>query len=220
MSMRNTSQDTFPWAGFGALAVAAAAAGLLLGGVASPAQLLNTWYMTRAAGLVAMVLLWLSVMLGLLQSAGSLKGLTSPLANIDIHNFVSMAALYTTVYHAVLLLFDRYQPFGLSEILVPFASGYKPVLVGLGTLSFYMATLVIVTTVFRAKFSSRVWRGIHQVGVAGFYFALLHGWIMGTDSNVGAVAYFYRFAAISVLVLTAYRVYKGVSNRADTARRG
>lgn len=219
MSVRNTSPE-FPWAGVTALGAAAVVTGVLLGGIAAPAQMLNTWYLTRAAGLVSFWLLWLSVILGLLQATGSLKGVTSPLANIDLHNFVSLAALYTGLFHGLILLFDHYMPFTLAQILIPFASAEKPLLVGLGGVGFYIALLAIVTTIFRERLKPKVWRGIHQASLAGFVFVLLHGWLMGTDRAQPLVAYGYRFAAISVAVLLGYRVFKGVANHAHSARRG
>lgn len=218
MQKANTALKS-PWAGVAALTTAALVAGLLVGPV-SWANLLNTWYLTRAAGLVAFVLLWASVTLGLLQSIGLLKGVTSPLANVDVHGFVSLGALYATVYHAVVLLWDRHTPFTWTEILVPFASGHEPVLVGLGIISFYVALGATITTYLRGKLTPRLWRWIHLFSLVGFFLALAHGVLLGTDTELTAVGYLYRFTGISVAFLLLCRVYKGVWGNANSTRGG
>jgi methionine sulfoxide reductase heme-binding subunit len=209
-----------PWAGGATLALAAFAAGLLLSGRTGLAAILQTWYLSRAAGLIAYVLLFLSVAVGLLQSSGFLKGTTSPLANIDIHGFLSVTALYATIFHAVVLVWDQYIPFRWSDILLPFAGAFKPALVGLGSVAFYLALLVTLSTYLRAKLSAKAWRSLHWSSLIAFAFALIHGLFLGTDTNLPAVGFLYRFTGIGVAVLISYRIYKEVRAYADSARRG
>lgn len=218
MQKSSTALNT-PWAGIAALAAASVVAGLLVGPV-SWANLLQTWYLTRAAGLVAYVLLWASVSLGLLQSIGLLKGVTSPLANVDMHSFFSLGAIYATVYHAVILLWDRHMPFTWTDLLVPFAVGHDPILVGLGSLSFYIALGAVVTTYLRGKLTPRLWRSIHLFSLVSFFLALAHGARLGTDTELAAVGYLYRFTGISVAFLLLCRVYKGVWGNANPTRGG
>lgn len=215
MTQRNSNAGgvTLPWVGVGAVGAAAFAAGLVIAGGVRLESLLHPWYLTRAAGLLAFVLLWASLCAGLLQSTQFLKGAASPLANIDLHTYLSLAALYATTFHMVILLFDRYVHFGLIDILLPFASEYKPVLVGLGGLAFYIAMGVTVSTYLRARLSPRLWRAIHLSSLLAFGAALAHGWAVGTDSDLASVAFMYRFAAMSVVALSGYRLYAGVKKR-------
>jgi len=221
MSQRNSSQgQSLPYAGLATLALATFAAGAVLAAVPWSRSLLNTWYLTRAAGMVAYLLLWLSVVVGLLQSTAFLKGATSPLANIDIHQYVSVGALYATTFHAVVLGWDRFVPFSVLEILVPFTSDYKRVLTALGGLALYVMIGVTVTTYLRGKLSPKLWRAIHLSSLGGFAFALLHGWMMGTDSASPIVSFMYRFTGLSILVLTGWRFYRAraeVKQRANSA---
>ncbi len=219
MRQRNVTMP-FPWVGVGTLAVAVFAAGGLLASGISFESLLHPWSLTRAAGLVAFVLLWASVVLGLLHSTGCLKGVTSPAANVDLHQFTAVGALYATTFHAVILHWDRYVPFQWGEILLPFTSGYKPTLVGLGGVAFYVAFGATVTTYFRARLGSRAWRIVHLLTLPGFVFALLHGWLLGTDAGSPVILFLYRLAGISVVLLSAYRVLKGVYSRARSGSRG
>lgn len=218
MSMQNSLAEK--WPGIAALVLGLAAAGALLRN-ADPAGMLNTWYLTRASGLVAYALLFGSVAVGLLQSLGMLRGVTLPAANVDVHEHLSLGALYATVFHATILLWDRYVPFALAEVLVPFVSDYETEEVALGVLSLYAMLLVTVSTYLRPRLQPRHWRMLHLVSLVAFLFALIHGVDMGSDSGHPAVAYFYRFSGISVGLLSAWRLVKGVRSRhADSARRG
>jgi len=219
--MHNRNQaPSIPWAGAAALALAVLALGLALAGPVTLSGFFQTWYLCRAAGLVAFVLLWGSVTLGLLQSTQFLKGVTSPIANIDVHGFVSLAALYATVFHAVIVLWDQYISLQLGELLVPFTSAYQPLWIGLGSVAFYVALGAVVTTYLRGHMNPRSWRQIHQISLLGFAAALVHSVVLGTDSRLPAVAFMYRFAAISVFALVGLRIYKGVSASARAIGRG
>jgi predicted ferric reductase len=219
MAQRNpTAEQRFPWAGWIAVGAASLFAGASLGAPSLVAGILNTWYLTRAAGLVAFGLLYLSTVIGLLQSTGLFKGAAAPAAALDIHNFVSLGALYATIFHMVVLLFNEYTHWSLTDILIPFASAYKPLLSGLGGIGFYIALLVIVTSYLRNKLNAKTWRTIHLFSLGGFVLVLLHGVLMGSDTQVPWVAYMYRFSALSIAVLTCYRIYLGVTKHANPAR--
>lgn len=198
--------------GAAALVLSLAAAGLLLRTV-NPAGLLHTWYLTRAAGLVAYVLLYLSVAVGLLQSLGVLRGLTAPAASLDVHEHLSLWALYATVFHAVILLWDSYIPFSAAALLLPFASGYEPAAVTLGVLATYTMLTAIVSTYLRTRLRPAHWRTLHLLSLAGFLFALVHGVAIGTDAGHPAVGYLHRFTGLSVGLLAAWRLIKGVWTR-------
>lgn len=207
----------------GILLLLAAIAGLvmvLLSGGVSVTALVNSWYLTRALGLLAYVLLWASLCLGILQSSGFLKGATSPVANLDLHEFLSTAALYTTVFHVVILLWDRYVTFTPTDLLIPFAGSYKPGLVGIGVVAMYITAMAIVTTYLRGHMSPKVWRWLHLTSIIGFALALAHGLLIGTDSTAPAIGFMYRFTGMSASALLIYRTVLGVKRNADSARRG
>lgn len=202
-------QTRRPCAGVAALLLAIALAGLLLSRLDLQA-VLHPWYLTRAAGLIAFLLLWAAVAVGLLQSLGMLKGVTEPGANLDVHEHLSLWSLYAATFHAVILLWDRYVPFDWFELMVPFLSDYKPVLVAWGIGAFYLTLVVTVTTYLRARLTTRVWRAIHLLSLLAFLFALVHGVAIGTDATHPAVAYLYRFTSLSAGLLLSFRVLKGV----------
>jgi len=209
MSTQNNQAQRRSWAGAAALALSLAAAALLLRNV-SPAELFNTWRLTRAAGLVAFALLYLSVAVGLLQSLGVLRGITAPAATVDVHEHLSLWALYATAFHALILLWDPYVPFRPAALLLPFASDYEPAAVALGVIATYTMLAATVSSYVRPRLRPAHWRAVHLLSLAGFLFALIHGVAIGTDTGRPAVGHLYRFTGLSAGLLAAWRLFRGV----------
>lgn len=215
MQIRSALQH-FPWAGTVALALALGATGLILWQYPpNLASLTQPWYLTRASGLVAYTLLWASTATGLLQASGFVKRRVRPAAVLDFHDFLASLSLYAATVHSVVLLWDRYVGFTVTEILVPFVSGYKPLLVGIGTLAFYIALGVTISSYLQGKFQPRTWRRVHQTSLAAYVLVLIHGLVLGTDSQWVAAQVLYAATALSLAVLAAYRFAVGQRGQAN-----
>jgi len=66
------------------------------------------WYLARATGITAWVLLALSVVWGLLLSTSVLKSWSTPKWLLDVHRFLGGLALVFTVLHLAGLVADSY----------------------------------------------------------------------------------------------------------------
>ena len=93
------------------------------------------WYVARAAGLVSWALLAAATLWGLALSTGALGRRPRPNWLLDLHRWLGGTALVFTGVHVVALLADQYVHFGLTEILVPFASSWHPVAVAWGVVA-------------------------------------------------------------------------------------
>lgn len=165
------------------------------------------WYLSRAAAIVAYVLLWMSMLAGL--------GITSKLArnwpgmpsSFELHRYTSLMGLGFGLAHALLLLGDRYINYTVGQVLVPFAgSSYRPEWVGLGQVAFYTLAVVALSYYFRDRLGTRAWRLIHMFTFGMFLMVLVHGLQSGTDSNNWLVLALYAVSALSVLFGTIYRI--------------
>lgn len=165
------------------------------------------WYLSRASATVAYALLWLSMALGLIitnKMARIWPG--SPIA-FDLHQFASLLGLAVALFHALILLGDKYINYDLAQVLVPFNSaGYKPVWVGLGQIGFYLLAIVGLSFYVRKRLTQRRWRLIHYFSFLTFALALLHGILAGTDSTVVAIQLFYWLTGSLLLFLLIYRI--------------
>jgi sulfoxide reductase heme-binding subunit YedZ len=162
------------------------------------------WYVTRAAGIIAYLLLWFSNILGLAVTSKYLDGMLDRLFTYDFHEFISLLAVAFTVLHVVVLMLDRYLPYSLAQVLVPFISPYRPFWVGVGVISFYFILLVTITFYMRNRIGRRTFRIIHVLSLVGYLGATLHGYYSGTDTALPSMQYLYDISGLAVVFLTVY----------------
>src|ERR1700690_2222270 len=133
------------------------------------------WYAARAAGVIAYVLLTGVVLVGLTLS-GRLKMKTWPkFAVTDLHRFGSLLVGVFVGLHVLTIGLDTYTPFSLTQLVVPFASSYRPVWVALGIVSTELLLAVAVTNVLRTRIPYSWWRRAHYATFAVWAGATVHG---------------------------------------------
>jgi len=140
------------------------------------------WLASRAAGIVAMLLVSLSVGLGL-ANAARLVPPRARRALVAVHEQMALAALGTIAAHAVLLLPDHWLHPGLAGIAVPFAGAYRPFAVALGIVAGYLAALLGLSFYARRRIGPRLWRRLHVGTLAVYAMALAHTFTAGTDAR-------------------------------------
>jgi predicted ferric reductase len=142
---------------------------------------LTWWYLARASGLVAWVLLMASLVWGVLLATRVLKPHDRPAWLLDLHRWLGGLAMAMVGLHIGSLIGDSFVHFGLADVLVPFASGWKPAPVALGVLSLYLLAAVEATSLAMRKLSRRVWRGVHLTSYGLVWLVSLHAGLAGTD---------------------------------------
>jgi predicted ferric reductase len=162
------------------------------------------WYVTRASGIIAYLLLWFSTILGLAVTSKYLDGMLDRLFTYDFHEFISLLSVGFTLVHVIVLMLDQYMPYSLAQILVPFISPYRPFWVGVGVIAFYMILLVTITFYMRNRIGTRAFRAIHVLSLAGYIGVTLHGYYSGTDTALPSMQILYDITGLAVLFLTVY----------------
>jgi methionine sulfoxide reductase heme-binding subunit len=130
------------------------------------------------AGLVAMVLLTVNILLGLLLSARYNTVRSWPrrrLPIFDIHNWTAYTALGLILLHPALLLFSSTAGFRIGDILLPIHSPKQTLYNCFGAVAFYCVIFVVLTSYFRARLGSRFWKKLHYVSYAAAAFLFVHG---------------------------------------------
>ena len=187
-----------------ALAAGGFAVALGMAGIAEGST--SFWYLSRASGFVAYVLLWESVMWGLLLSSGMGRRWMRPPRLLEAHQFLSTAAMGFASFHGLVLMGDRYMSFPFTAIVVPFASRYEPLLVACGQIGFWLSVLLIVSFHVRRRIGGRAWRRLHYASFAAFWLALIHGLLLGSDSATPWASVLYLATGTPVVFLTLSRV--------------
>jgi predicted ferric reductase len=103
-----------------------------------------------------------------------------------MHSTISWLALLLGLIHALLLMFDNYFTYTLSNIFVPFTGPYRPEAVGLGTLAFWIIVVVALSFPLKKRIGHVTWKRLHYMSYAAFGLVSLHGLFAGTDgTNLG-----------------------------------
>ena len=164
------------------------------------------WYLSRASGFVAYLLLWGSVMWGLLLSTRTGRGWMRPPLLLDVHQFLSTAAVGFACFHGLVLMGDQYVSFPLLAIVVPFTGSHEPLLVAFGQIAIWLSVLLIGSFHLRRRLGGQVWRQLHYASFVAFWFACLHGLALGTESTTLWASALYLGTGALVIYLCLYRV--------------
>ena len=165
------------------------------------------WYLSRATAFVSLSLLWISMALGM--------GITNKMARLwpgapaafAIHEYVSLLGLAFAMFHALVILGDKYINFTLLQLLTPFSTtDYKPTWVGLGQVGFYTWALVALSFYIRTVIGQKTWRWLHYLSFGMYFLGLFHGIFSGTDSNAAWAQQYYWFSGASLLFMFFVRV--------------
>jgi predicted ferric reductase len=175
------------------------------------------WYVTRAAGLTSYFLLWLSMVWGMGISTRFFHPAVEGAYSYDFHEFLSLLGLGFVLLHVVVLLFDKFIPFNVWQILVPFVDSYRPLWVGMGIIGFYIFLLVTVTFYIKQMIGVRAFRSIHALSLLGYLGATLHGLFAGTDSALPVTKVLYAGTFVVVLFLTVYWIVLGALTSREKA---
>lgn len=169
------------------------------------------WYLARASGLAAYLLLWLSLAFGLIVSNKLARLWNGGPAAVDLHQFTTWLAVAFMLLHALILLGDHFVRATLAQVLTPFAyAGYQPVWVGFGQIGFYLTLIVGASFYVRKRIGYRTWRTLHYLSFVIYSLLLAHGIFAGTDTSTPAVATMYFASGIAVYFLLVVRIFDAV----------
>lgn len=167
------------------------------------------WFVARASGIVASLLVAAAVVWGLLLSTRVLQGRPRPVWLLDLHRMLGGLAVAFVAVHVAALVADSYEHFDAADVLVPFASDWKPAAVAVGVLGMYLLAAVELTSLAMRRMPRRWWHGIHLSSYVCFWLVAIHGALAGTDA-ANPMFRWGSLAAIAVVVgLTLYRVVVG-----------
>ena len=167
------------------------------------------WFTTRATGVVALVLLTVTVVLGVLTSVrfGTTRWPRFTLQ--DLHRRISLLAVVFVALHVVTTVSDSFAPIGWVTVFVPFTSPYRRLWLGLGTVAVDLLLAVTVSSILRQRINPRTWRGLHWLAYASWPLALVHGLGTGTDPHLGWMIVLVIACVTAVLVAVTWRLVEG-----------
>lgn len=175
------------------------------------------WYLARSSGVVAYILLWLSMVFGVMMTNKLARLWPGGPTAFDAHQFTSLLGLAFALFHAIILLGDEYIQSGLVNVLVPFAYDYRPEWVGVGQMAFYAMAIIAFSFYVRQQIGRRAWRLIHYLSFLTYLAALAHGITAGTDTTTRFMQSLYWGSGGLLLFLTIYRIQHSILSRRERA---
>ena len=164
------------------------------------------WYVARSSGIVAWGLAALAVLWGLLLSTKVMGRRVRPNWLLDLHRFLGGLTVVFIAVHLVGLVLDPYVDFGAIQILVPFASNWKPVAVAWGVVAMYLLLAVELTSLVRSRIPKKWWRAVHFSSYAIFILGTVHLLTAGTDRHSPVLLWTVVGTSVAVAAMTLVRV--------------
>src|SRR6516164_699648 len=169
-------------------------------------------FMLYYAGVFALIGLTASVAVGLVATDRIIMTPGHRVMAQAVHRAVSFGALAFLVIHIVTEILA--QRSHVIDAFIPFLSPYRTFYIGLGTIASDLILLIIVSSIWRKRFTAHGkawrWRAIHYSSYLAFVFGVMHGllggraakpyvdWSYGFVIALTALAVVVRFLAISL----------------------
>ncbi len=169
-------------------------------------------FMLYYAGVFALIGLTASVGVGLVATDRIVMTPGHRVMAQAVHQAVSFAALAFLVIHIVTEILA--QRSHVIDAVIPFLSPYRTFYIGLGTIASDLILLIVITSIFRKRFTAHGkawrWRAVHYSSYVAFVFGVLHGllggraakpyvdWSYGFAIALTALALVVRFLALSL----------------------
>ena len=115
------------------------------------------------------------------------------------HAALGMATIGLVVAHLAFLATDRYAGVGWIGALLPGASSYRRLGVGLGVVALDLIVAIAATARLAGRRGTRHWLPIHRLALATFALAWFHGVLSGIDVAVLRPMYVVTGTLVAVL---------------------
>ncbi|WP_328419126.1 hypothetical protein OG470_36120 [Micromonospora sp. NBC_00389] len=182
--------------------LAALWAAIMLTGAGQTAYAYGFFFTEFFAGVIALVALSLTVMLGLLATDRLVLRISHRVLLQSAHRAFGVLGVAGLAFHVLTkIATGRAAP---TDALVPFVGG-GGLYVGLGTVAALLMVSVIWTGIIRARFAGIgpkwLWRALHSTAYVAWPFAVLHGLNAGRVANSWVVLSYLGCILLVVLAL-------------------
>ena len=174
------------------------------------------WYLNRSTGVVAIVLLTVTTVLGVLAIGGRPAGRVPRFVTQAFHRNVALLSVLLLIGHLVTAVLDEFVEIRWYEVFIPFVGSYEPLWVGFGAIATDLMIIVVITSMFRTRMNHNLWRGLHVTTYGLWAAAIGHGIGVGTDMT-DSMWVLTVVCAIAVPLAAALRLGRLVIDRTSTS---
>ena len=155
------------------------------------------WYLSRASGIVAWVVLAATCLWGILLITRMLKPADRPAWLLDLHRYLGVLSIVTTVVHILLLLGDKWMAPTFKELFVPGSlrsvtqqhlnpagnGAAVGAAMNWGICALYLMIVIQVSSWAMKRIPKKIWHAIHLTSYALFVMVTIHGFMVGSDTS-------------------------------------
>lgn len=173
------------------------------------------WFLSRATGVVSIVLLTAVLVLGLVTAGRRRPHGISQTVITGLHRSLALGTSTFLLVHVMTAVVETYVNIDLISAVIPFTSAYSRGWVGLGTIAVDIGAAIVVTSLLRHRLSERLWRGVHLLALVLWPTAIVHGLALGTGNEPAL-----RFITIACAVVgVGALAWRGLATHHDERRR-
>ena len=174
------------------------------------------WIVSRSSGIVAFVLVTISVLLGLTMAGKPVRDPQFTKNLRAVHEQTALAGLVAIVVHGFAILADPWLKPGITGVAIPFTLGVHTFWTGLGVIAAYLAMLLGLSFYLRRQIGARLWRQAHRATIVVYVLGLFHALGAGSDTGSPLFLLWMVGTAVPIAILFVYRL--GAARRAERRR--
>lgn len=174
------------------------------------------WFLSRALGLVAMLLLSVVLALGVLHNTSITRRSNDALPRfvlVALHRNLSLVTVVLTVLHVVTVVVTPYLPLRWIDTVVPGTALYNTLPAALGALGLDLLLAVVVTSALRRRLSRRAWFLVHWSAYVCWPVVAAHAVL---NVSRGTTWWTLAVPLVSAVILAAALVYRLRDRRRGT----
>lgn len=141
------------------------------------------WLASRAAGIVALLCITLSVGVGLAMAGRVSRNPRLARILMAVHQQTALTGLVAIAVHGITLLGDGFIDPGIAGIAVPFVIGHEPLFTGLGIIGGWLAVILGLSYWLRHRIGAALWRKAHRATIFVYVLSVVHTLGSGTDAS-------------------------------------
>ncbi len=141
------------------------------------------WFATRATGVTSWVAGCASLLAGLALASRAMGKRPRAPWLLDLHRGLGGITLVFLGLHLASLVADSYVHFGTADVLVPFASSWRPAAVAAGVVAMWLYVAVEASSLAMRRIPKRWWRAIHLSSYLAAVAATAHAFTAGSDAT-------------------------------------
>ncbi len=139
--------------------------------------MLQLWFVSRALGAMALLLLSLVIVLGVLHNTSVVKNAELGLPRfvlVALHRNLSLISVVFIALHVVTVIVTDYVHLRVIDVFVPGVALFNPVAAAFGTVATDLVIAIVVTSLLRSRLSRRVWFWVHWTSYLCWPVSVVH----------------------------------------------